>query len=281
VAHPAGPDEVRAWSPAVPGVSEVFHARFTQHAYPAHAHVTWTVLIVDDGMVRYDLDRHPHGSDTSMVTILPPHVVHDGRPATSRGFRKRVLYLDGDVLGEGLIGPAVDRPIILDPGLRDRISTVHRVLARVDAAPATPAEAALEAESRLAFVIERLRRHLNDPSDDLRWVRGATVAEQLRAMLDADVAASLTLAEAGRALGASPAHLVRSFTRTYGVAPHAYLVGRRIDLARRRLLDGEPPAEVAVGVGFYDQAHLTRHFKRHVGTTPGRYATRPARTSGA
>jgi AraC-like DNA-binding protein len=36
-----------------------------------------------------------------------------------------------------------------------------------------------------------------------------------------------------------------------------------------------------VGVGFYDQAHLTRHFKRHVGTTPGRYATRPARTSGA
>jgi AraC-like DNA-binding protein len=30
---------------------------------------------------------------------------------------------------------------------------------------------------------------------------------------------------------------------------------------------------VAIAAGFYDQAHLTRHFKRHVGTTPGRFAS--------
>jgi AraC-like DNA-binding protein len=42
---------------------------------------------------------------------------------------------------------------------------------------------------------------------------------------------------------------------------------------RARLLEGEPIADVAVGVGFYDQAHLSEHFRRHVGTTPGRYAT--------
>ncbi len=65
---------------------------------------------------------------------------------------------------------------------------------------------------------------------------------------------------------------MRSFTRTYGVAPHAYVLGRRIALARDRLLDGQPAADVAAGVGFYDQAHFTRHFRRHVGTTPARYA---------
>ena len=39
----------------MPGVVEVFHAHFTEHAYPMHAHDTWTLLIVDDGAVRYDL----------------------------------------------------------------------------------------------------------------------------------------------------------------------------------------------------------------------------------
>src|SRR5207302_3842112 len=86
---------------------------------------------------------------------------------------------------------------------------------------------------------------------------------------------NLTLAAAGRHLGASPAHLVRSFTRTFGVAPHAYRLGRRIEIARQRLLDGQPPADVAVSVGFFDQSHFTRHFKRHVGTTPGHYAGTP------
>ncbi len=75
----------------------------------------------------------------------------------------------------------------------------------------------------------------------------------------------------GRTLGASPTHLVRAFTRTFGVPPHAYLVGRQVDAARRLILDGVPPAEVAAATGFHDQPHLNRHFRRYVGTTPGRF----------
>jgi AraC-like DNA-binding protein len=56
------------------------------------------------------------------------------------------------------------------------------------------------------------------------------------------------------------------------VSPHAYVIGRRIEAARRRLLRGDRPADVAVAVGFHDQAHLTRHFKRHTSVTPARYA---------
>jgi AraC-like DNA-binding protein len=50
------------------------------------------------------------------------------------------------------------------------------------------------------------------------------------------------------------------------------VTGRRVDLARRLLLDGMPPSLAAAEAGFYDQAHLTRHFKRALGTSPGRYA---------
>ncbi|ANW22642.1 AraC family transcriptional regulator (plasmid) [Streptomyces clavuligerus] len=45
-----------------------------------------------------------------------------------------------------------------------------------------------------------------------------------------------------------------------------------MDLARPLLLDGMPPHLVAVTAGFYDQAHLGRHFKRLLGVAPGQYA---------
>lgn len=61
------------------------------------------------------------------------------------------------------------------------------------------------------------------------------------------------------------------FSRAYGIAPHQYLMSRRVGRARRLLLEGRAPGEVAAASGFYDQAHLTRHFGRLVGVPPGRY----------
>ena len=263
----AEPEWVRAWKPAVSGVHEVFHAHFVDYAYPPHVHDAWTVFIVDDGWIRYDLETRHRGAGGERVTILPPHVVHDGRAAGAAGFRKRVLYLTTDVLDERLTGRAVDRPDIHDPALRHAVHALHRALGQPDDA--------LEAEARLALLGDRLRAHLGDPRSETR--QAGRLAGDLRDLLDERLFERTTLAEAGRKLGASPSHLVRCFTGSFGIAPHQYLTARRIDAARKRLLGGEPIALVAAGVGFYDQAHFTRQFKRHVGTPPGRYALSAAR----
>jgi AraC-like DNA-binding protein len=264
-------EQVQAWRPPVPGISEVLHAVFHEHAYPPHTHDTWTVFVVDDGQIRYDLDRHHRGAGPATVGVLPPHVVHDGRPATSRGYRKRVVYLETSVLGEDLISRAVDEPCIEDVPLRRRLHALHEAARHPDQA--------LEAETHLAFVAERLRAHLTDQRDEDDPGRVDEIAERLRDLLEAEAPEAVTLAAAGEILGASPAHLVRCFTRTFGIAPHAYVLGRRIEAARQLLLEGEPIAQVAAHVGFCDQSHLTRHFKRHVGTTPGQYGHRGASPS--
>lgn len=266
---------VTAWRPRVPGVAEVFHAHFVDHAYPPHVHDAWGVLIVDDGAIRFDLDRHERGAaGAASVTVLPPNVPHDGRAATHHGFRKRVVYLDAAVLPERLAGAAVDTPGLDDPLLRHRIHQLHRALDR-------PGDE-LEAEGRLALIRVRLGQHLDrnaarhgDPA-----VPGPRrLAEGLRDLLDARTASGITLREAGALLGSHPGHLVRAFTATFGLPPHRYLMSRRIEHARRLLLAGWRPADVAAEVGFHDQAHLHRHFKRHVGVTPGAYV--PRRRGGA
>jgi AraC-like DNA-binding protein len=257
-------EQVHAWRPAATAIAEVLHARFTEHVYPMHTHDTWTLLLIDAGVVSYDLDRGHHAAVQPEVTLLPPHVPHDGRAATPHGFRKRVLYLEADVFGPDLIGRAVDAPSVRDPLLRDRLDRLHTALR-------TPGDR-LEAESRFALVRDRLAGHLRSTVDSQRPVRSAPLARRLRDLLDAHVVPGVGLDEAAALLGAHPSTLVRSFTATYGLPPHAYLTGRRIDLARRLLVEGRPAAQAAVAAGFHDQSHLTRHFRRYLATTPGRFA---------
>ena len=255
---------VRAWRPAVAGVVEVLHAHFPSHAYPSHTHDAWTVLIVDEGAVRYDLDRHEHGLAQAQVSLLPPHVPHDGRSVLPQGFRKRVLYLEPDRLGgTNLIGAAVDQPEYVDPLLRHRIHQLHGVL--------KDGVEDLEAQSRLTLIEERLAQHLRRQVIDPPDRADAGVAARLRDLLDAHVPDGIKLEDASKLVHAHPAHLVRAFSREYGMPPHRYLTGRRVDLARRYLLDGRPTAEVATLAGFYDQSHLNRHFRKLLGVTPASF----------
>ncbi len=89
---------------------------------------------------------------------------------------------------------------------------------------------------------------------------------------DLDLTSVPTLESLAIDLGAHPTQLIRAFGREYGLPPHRYVTGRRVDRARGLLLDRVPLAEVATAVGFYDQAHLTRHFRAVLGVTPGAYA---------
>ena len=121
---------IRAWRPQVPGVAEVLHAHMTSHVYPMHTHESWTLLIVDDGMIRYDLHRHEHGALHQAVTLLPP-----AGPA-QRPRRDLFRFPQAGRLPRSLapsasvICQAVDQPVLFDPLLRQRINQLHYVARR-------------------------------------------------------------------------------------------------------------------------------------------------------
>ncbi|WBB47857.1 AraC family transcriptional regulator [Verrucosispora sp. WMMA2044] len=264
--------QVRTWSPALSGITEVLHARFTDHAYPMHTHDSWALLVVDEGVVRYDLDRHEHGAFRQVVTLLPPNVAHNGSPVTAQGFRKRVLYLESGQLDERLSGRAVDRPTFDDEALRRRIDLLHARL--------TEPGDEFAAEVHLALVTERLRAGLARGTPMVTSRRDPRIAQRLHDLIDERFVVGLTLAEAAGLLHAHPTHLVRAFSAAFGIGPHQYLISRRVDLARRLLREGVPAREAAATAGFHDQPHLSRHFKRILGFTPGQY-THHRRFTGA
>ena len=93
-----------------------------------------------------------------------------------------------------------------------------------------------------------------------------------RDFLEEHVNETVTLDDLAAASAVSRFHLARGFAQEFGIPPHAYQVQLRVKHACALLRSGMACAEVAPSVGFADQSHFARHFKRIMGVTPSKYA---------
>ena len=89
-------------------------------------------------------------------------------------------------------------------------------------------------------------------------------------ILSANLDGSVPLKDVARECRLSVSHFSRAFRRTMGVAPHNWLLARRIEVAKEKLRDRRLSlSDVALVCGFADQSHLTRVFTGMVGVSPG------------
>jgi AraC family transcriptional regulator len=80
----------------------------------------------------------------------------------------------------------------------------------------------------------------------------------------------ITLDHLASLIGLSPFHFARCFKNSTGLAPHQYVLARRIDLAKRRLVTSKAPVrEIGWSVGFENSSHFRRQFASQIGVVPG------------
>ncbi|WP_454341620.1 helix-turn-helix transcriptional regulator [Streptomyces albogriseolus] len=171
------------------------------------------------------------------------------------------------MLGDGTLGtvlPYFPVPVLHDPELAAALRRAHTDLsARPDP---------LEAESRLPWLLAALaRRHSTSRAEDGAVPGARSVAHTVRDRLADELLAPPSLGDLAADLGLSRYQLLRAFRTAMGVPPYAWLAQYRVARARALLDAGVRPAEAAALVGFADQAHLTRWFRRVLGVTPAAY----------
>ena len=96
--------------------------------------------------------------------------------------------------------------------------------------------------------------------------------DKAREFLDANIGTTVGSAELETIAGLSRYALARHFRAYLGTSPYRYVVMRRVDRARALIRRGARLADAAAASGFADQSHMTRHFKRAYGLSPGRWA---------
>lgn len=135
----------------------------------------------------------------------------------------------------------------------------------------------LERQTNLAASLRLLLEHVSEvPSqDDPQRPRTQPPSKQMartRDFIEEHLGEAISVQSLLSAAGTeSQFQLIRQFKRSFGLPPHAYQLSRRIGRARSLLAGGMAPAEVAMELGFADQSHFARHFKRALGVSPGQY----------
>jgi AraC-like DNA-binding protein len=267
--HLAGSDDAALWTVSGLGGLELLKARYGRLVFAPHGHEEYFVAVTESGRadLRYRGDRHAIGPGD--VIVLNPEEIHGGGPVESSSWGYRSLYAPAQLMMD--VARYLDRrrdvwfsaDVIRDPLSAVRLRTAHVAVERN--------ETRLQQQSLLLRALVGLVSfHSSDrerPSPPLRH----PAVQRAREYLDAHVSDDIALTALGDIAGLSPYYLCSIFKRETGVPPHGYQIQMRVRQARRLLVDGVPPADVATAVGFYDQAHLNRHFKRIVGLTPGDY----------
>jgi AraC family transcriptional regulator len=114
-------------------------------------------------------------------------------------------------------------------------------------------------------------RDVADPVQDV--VSGGLAGWQvkrIRTYIDEHLAEPIKIADLSRLIKLSTAHFSRAFRRSFGEAPHAYLVRQRLDHAYHLILTSDAALScVALDCGFADQAHFNKWFRKSTGTSPG------------
>lgn len=235
-------------------------ASFRTHRFVPHAHSEYAVAAIERGVeaVRYrGATEHAHAGS---LLLLDADTIHAGRPGIAEGWDYRVFYIPQPLLAE-LAGhrPTFSTPTPYDPRLAARLIRLHR---RRDQDSLAAQE---EFEALCTEILARYTRRRITPAPP-------APVRKVQRHLTQDLRRTPSLDELAEVAGLPRFRLLRAFRRETGVTPHGYLLQLRLRRAQQLLTAGHTVARAAAESGFYDQAHLHRHFRRTFAATPGRFA---------
>ena len=243
----------------------------TSMAFCRHTHEQFGIGLMERGGHKSSSGRGIVEAGPGDIITVNPAEVHDGAPIDSTGRFWRMLYVEPSLIAEAATditerGPwrgEFSTPVVRDRQLALRFARLFHAATHVAASQFQLDEALL---SLLAPLIRR-------PATAAAAMPSALRAARSR--MDDDPATSVSLAELASAAGLSRYQFLRAFAQWTGMTPHAYLIQRRVHLARQLIGRGTRLADAAAASGFADQSHMTRAFVRSFGIPPAGFAKPP------
>ncbi|MCC8393570.1 AraC family transcriptional regulator [Paraburkholderia sp. MMS20-SJTR3] len=251
---------------------ESLRAHFSGHAYDPHDHDDMLIGYTEQGVQRFQCHRLLHTSVPGRAILIEPGALHDGHAPEAAGFTYAMLYLPQawveraarrlDLPGLRGVEAAFGQTLVDDRAL---VETIRQACAAIYCD-----DGRLARDQALDRLLLQLGAQLREPPAPAGLAAPPAIA-RVRDLLHEQMDGNLGLDELADAAGIDRFRLTRLFQRAFGSSPHAYLVRLRLRAARRLLASGRTPAQVAAEVGFADQSHLGRWFRRAYRITPAAY----------
>jgi AraC-like DNA-binding protein len=240
--------------------------------YQAHSHDEFSFGLIKQCRAAYQNRGTTHQIGMGDIVTINPSDVHSCNPEAGT-WSYSMLFADTVKMGEFQKEVlAYDRkaaandytPFVHDLERSDDLKITFQTLLLALQSESTP----LQAQASLYdFVEASLTKHLNESKRTPQSPNLHLVREKLLDGFDQAV----QLDDLAREVGLSRYQLLRAFKNQYGLPPHAYLMDEKIKRSKRMLKSGLDISDVAYQLGFSDQAHFQRQFKKKLAVTPKFY----------
>jgi len=120
--------------------------------------------------------------------------------------------------------------------------------------------------SLFAMAADNNKKKLDEPSHGASQQVGNVII-----YIEEHLTEELSLERLAEEASLSKYQLIRRFHDEQGITPWKFLVGKRVDKAKKLLANGLSPGQTAMETGFFDQSHLNKVFKEKTGLTPKEY----------
>lgn len=247
-----------------PGLELVCASGLTQ-AFRPHRHDCYVVGITGCGVQSFAYRGSQHHATQGEAFVIHPDEQHDGRPGTEDGYGYRAAYIDPT-----LISDALDVPVV--PFVKEAVGSnpmLVRVLKDLFAISDSD-DSSIMLASCMTDIADVFKAMSDGPKQRQRFV-DRRLAGSVRSTLTERAVSGVTMAELEAEHGSDRFTITRQFRRCFGISPQRYIVQRRVEHARELIEGGCDLSDTAQAAGFSDQSHMTRHFVRTLGVTPGQW----------
>lgn len=254
------------------GGLDLLDAQYEKQNFSRHSHEGYTVGVIETGAQRFFRTGGNHIAPQNSIILVNADEVHNGHSASEGGWSYKAMYprpeqfesLKNELDFQFTGAPYFSEPVVYDPYLATQLRLVFHTLQHSDSK--------LLRETLVFDTLTKLMCRHGKAKPQLTSL--STSKRQLllvKEFLDDFPEENVSLDELGKLANLSPYYLVRAFQKQFGLPPHAYQIQAKLRKAKSLLYLGSKISDIAQDLGFHDQSHFHRHFKRAMGVTPGQY----------
>lgn len=269
-------ENIQYWHTPLPEI-ELSRASFKQFEFDKHVHLDYHIGVVSSGCQQYTHKGSTYHLGPGLISTLNPDETHNGQSYTPEGYQVHVMSVPYHYVSqictelnqsEGFF----HSPLIDNRHLYRAFLEFHMMLTQHQSNLSR-----LQIETgMLAFTTELLLRHANVPDQtiDKNSALSQSQIKEVTAMFHDNPGQEFLLETLANSVGLSKFQFLRKFKQSIGMTPHAYLKRVRLEYAKKALAKGGNVADIAHRVGFFDQSHLNKAFKKAYLITPAQFQRR-------
>ena len=252
--------------------AELNHSKNYFYNYSKHSHETFALSIIEEGEI--EIEFHSQEKlylHANKIVVFNPNQVHMTKSRVKDNLNYYTLHVDfnyckyiqNNIFGKNDVFINVEN-IIDDKKLYLKLlnSFENIILEKEN-----------QSHNLSKLVDEIIEKYTNLNSIKIVDEEENKLLKNIEEYIISNIKNPITLQDIALNIGYNESYITRVFKKKYGLTPHAFLVNKRIEKARKKILNNKQIslAQLSNEVGFYDQSHFSKVFKRVFAISPNKY----------